>query len=192
MEKDFGGVDYVGNQLLTFGNHAYNMYDKPNQYNMECLTYDLEMYNGFTKNEIEIFTIGLDILDKMNKYQIFDKDEKVYRKPAFKDFSIILMSKKTFKQYETYFSINTSTNITNINPNYKVNDYIINLKGEKYILIGIVNGAATSDDESGEKENTLEKKGGANFTWIFYILGGAGAVGGVFLIMKLRKRVRAA
>lgn len=103
MEKDFGGVDYVGNQLLTFGNHAYNMYDKPNQYNMECLTYDLEMYNGFTKNEIEIFTIGLDILDKMNKYQIFDKDKKVYRKPTFKDFSIILMSKKTFKQYETIF-----------------------------------------------------------------------------------------
>ena len=31
-----------------------------------------------------------------------------------------------------------------------------------------------------------------SFTWVFYILGGVGAIGGVFLIMKLRKRVRAA
>ena len=98
---------------------------------------------------------------------------------------------ETFKQYETYFSINTSTNITNINPAYTVNDYIINFKGEKYILIGIEKGTSQSTDSQTPEQESKKKKS-TSFTWIFYVLGAGGAVGGVFLIMKLRKRVRAA
>ena len=97
-----------------------------------------------------------------------------------------------FKQFESSFPINISTNINNINPEYKINDYIINYKGEKYILVGVeVNGYTGGEVPKDEEIEEVKNKKG-NFTWIFFVLGGVGAVGGVFLVMKLRKRVRAA
>ena len=103
MEKNYGGVDYTGKQRLTFGNEAYNSLPKPNEYNLEYLSYGMEEYKDFSKIEIEAFTIGFDILDKMDKYQIYDKDLKNYRKAKYKDFSIILSSKKVFKVFENIF-----------------------------------------------------------------------------------------
>ena len=96
-----------------------------------------------------------------------------------------------FKQYTDYFPLNISTNIRDINPAYKLSDYVINYKGEKYILIGIEKDGYEGPTQDPNKDG--ETKGGAaDFTWVFFVLGGAGAIGGVFLIMKLRKRVRAA
>ena len=42
--------------------------------------------------------------------------------------------------------------------------------------------------------NGSNSKGGSggNMTWVFTALGAVGAIGGIFLIIKLRKRVRAA
>ena len=107
MEKNFGGVDYEGNQKLSFGNKKYNCLQKPNDYNFELLTHNIKDeetgYPNFTKSEIEAFTIGFDILDKMNTYQIFDLSKAIYRKPTFKDFSIIISSKSVYKTFENVF-----------------------------------------------------------------------------------------
>ena len=100
-----------------------------------------------------------------------------------------------FKGYQTYFPLNITTNISNINPEYKVDDYVIKYNGKKYVLIGVEKDGYSGSDTPVEDENQggeNAKKGGGNFTWVFFVLGGVGAVGGVFLIMKLRKRVRAA
>ena len=40
------------------------------------------------------------------------------------------------------------------------------------------------------KDKETEKS--ADFTWILYVLGAVAIIGGIFLLMKLRKRVRAA
>ncbi len=95
-----------------------------------------------------------------------------------------------FKQYTDYFPLNISSNVKNTNKEYTLADYVINYKGEKYILIGIEKDGYDGPTLDQQKENAT--KGGADFTWVFFVLGGAGAIGGVFLIMKLRKRVRAA
>ena len=42
MEKKFGGVDYEGNQKLSFGNVRYNSVPKPNNYQYELLTHDIK------------------------------------------------------------------------------------------------------------------------------------------------------
>ena len=109
------------------------------------------------------------------------------------------VSGSVFKQYTNSFPIRTSANVTNINPEYDLKDYLINYQGKKYVLIAIQDnkstGGSQSNDNStnqGGASNSKSGDGGSSFTWIFYVLGAAGAVGGGFLIVKLRKRVRAA
>ena len=102
---------------------------------------------------------------------------------------------KLFKQYENgQFPINISTNIKNRDPNYKLDDYVINYMGDKYIIVGIEKGTYVAPGEENEevkKENEKEQSS-IDFTWALYALGGIGAIGGIFLIMKLRRRIRAA
>jgi hypothetical protein len=102
------------------------------------------------------------------------------------------ISGSVFKQYESYFPINISNNVTNINPEYKTSDYVINFQGEMYILVGVEMDGYVSGDEGFTEDDKSGNKKKSDFTWVLFVLGGIGAVGGVFLIMKLRKRVRAA
>lgn len=103
---------------------------------------------------------------------------------------------KIFKEHTSSFPINIKTNITNIAEGYTTNDYIINFNGGKYILIGIQKGGFEGDEEvvtpEKPKEETKKEEKETNMTWLLYVLGIGGVLGGGFLIMKLRKRVRAA
>ena len=107
MEKKFGGVDYEGNQKLSFGNVRYNSAPKPNNYQYELLTHDIKNeeigYPNFTKHEVEAFIVGLDILNKMKTHQIFNLPTATYRTPTYKDFSIIVSNKAIYKTFENVF-----------------------------------------------------------------------------------------
>lgn len=107
MDKKFGGVDYVGNQKLSFGNKRYNLIEKPNDYNYELLTHNIKDeeigYPNFTKAEVEAFMIGLDILNKIKTHKIYNLCNATYRDATYKDFSIIIASKAVYKTFENVF-----------------------------------------------------------------------------------------
>ena len=118
-----------------------------------------------------------------------DKDGRV--------FSILTqpITGRVFKQNPNQFSVNIAANVTNINPNYTLNDYVINFNGEKYILMCIIDNEDSVGGDTpsqGGDSNQDNDEGGASFTWIFYILGGAGTIGGGYLVIRLRKKVRVA
>lgn len=101
MDSYIGGADYTVSHKMVFGNTSYNEF-KANQ------NYDLEIYNypfdkddkTFTKEEVEAFIIGKDILNKINnKYQVLDGS---LRDCTYKDFCII-MDRGTY--YSTYKKI---------------------------------------------------------------------------------------
>ena len=62
-----------------------------------------EGYPEFTKAEVEAFTIGLDILEKLNSHQVYNLSTSTYRKPTYKDFSIIIGNKTVYKTFENVF-----------------------------------------------------------------------------------------
>ena len=84
--------------------------------------------------------------------------------------------------------------ITDIKANAAgVRDALIEIEGKYYLMMALSNsnedlGSAEEDIPQGTQN---QNNGSGSFTWIFYVLGVIGVLGGGFLIMKLRKRVRA-
>lgn len=102
---------------------------------------------------------------------------------------------QVFKQSQLdrgYFALDIYANITGIDEDYTVDDYLINFKGDVYILVGIVRNGVEEDTSNNEGNTGNKGTKGSDFTWLLYALGIGGALGGGFLIMRLRKRVRAA
>lgn len=78
-----------------------------------------------------------------------------------------------------------------------IKDALITIEGKEYLIMALsdtdVIEEGGSDSQGGNQQgNKGGSGGGGSFTWIFYVLGVIGVLGGGFLIMKLRKRVRAA
>lgn len=122
MSDELGGADYKKSHRMIFGNSSYIEEGSTNQNNnIEILNYEYDKSLGYTKEEIEIFFIANDIKEKVrNKYQIFDKDEKVLRDACYSDFAILLdkstnfdLYKKIFEYMEVPIIKHTTTNITN-------------------------------------------------------------------------------
>jgi len=91
MDDTLGGADYVKSHQMVFGNLNYE--DNVNKYQ----NYNLEIYNykyddkNYTKEEIESFIIGRDILDKIkNEYEVIDKETGKLRNCRYEDFCIIM------------------------------------------------------------------------------------------------------
>ena len=107
MSITYGGADYYNSHQLSFGNTSYIEKGKTEQsYDLEIKNYtlDKEDYNNFSKDEIEIFTIALDILDKINNhYMIYDKDKNILREASFSDFVILLDRATKFNLYKKIF-----------------------------------------------------------------------------------------
>lgn len=101
MDDNLGGIDYKDNQEMIFGNNVYEE-NKNNQ------NYDLEIYNyqdnkDYTKEEIEAFIIGKDILNKINnKYQVLDNN--TLRDVTYKDFCIIMDRGTSFSLFKKIFN----------------------------------------------------------------------------------------
>jgi len=100
------------------------------------------------------------------------------------------VSGEVFKEYTSSFPLDIYENIVSETGN-SVGDYVINYKGDKYVLICIEENAIEEEEEK-PQDNNKEESGGGGTTVILFALGGIGALGGAFLIMKMRKKVRAA
>ncbi len=103
MDDEIGGADYKISHQMIFGNDAYINEGKTNQdYNLEVLDY--EENKLYTNEEIECFVIANDIKNKvLNKYQIFDKDEKILRDIKYSDFVILLDRSTNFDLFKKIF-----------------------------------------------------------------------------------------
>ena len=124
MDNNIGGAEYKESHQMIFGNTSYNEAGKTNEdYNMDILNYIYDKECGFTKEEIEIFTIARDIESKVkNKYPIFDKDTGLIHDAKYSDFCILIHRTKDFDLYKKIFEyLNipiekyTSTDITQDN-----------------------------------------------------------------------------
>ncbi|MBQ6477097.1 MAG: UvrD-helicase domain-containing protein [Bacilli bacterium] len=109
MNNNIGGADYKSTHKMIFGNNSYNEEGKTKEnYDLDILTYELND-KKITKEEEEAFIIANDIKNKVeSKYQIFDKDNKVFHDANYSDF-VILMDKSTnfdlYKEIFTYLEI---------------------------------------------------------------------------------------
>ena len=144
MDNYIGGAEYSESHNMVFGNTTYIEEGKTNQNNnLEIYNYVYDKELGYKKEEIEAFLIAKDIKDKINnKYQIFDKDEKILRDIEYKDF-VILMDRTTnfdlYKKIFEYVGIPTTLykdeNIVNENELYLIKNLInlvIKIKNNEY------------------------------------------------------------
>ena len=144
MDNYIGGAEYSESHNMIFGNTTYIEEGKTSQNNnLEIYNYIYDKELGYKKEEIEAFLIAKDIKDKINnKYQIFDKDEKILRDIEYKDF-VILMDRTTnfdlYKKIFEYVGIPTTLykdeNIVNENELYLIKNLInlvIKIKNKEY------------------------------------------------------------
>ena len=105
MDNDIGGAEYHESHEMVFGNNSYIEEGKTEQeYNMEILEYHYDKDSKYTKEEIEIFTIADDIINKIsNKFKVFDKDEKLLRDITYNDFVILMDRTTDFDLYKKIF-----------------------------------------------------------------------------------------
>ena len=91
MDDTLGGADYVKSHKMVFGNLNYEEnINKHQNYNLEIYNYKNED-SIYTKEEIESFIIGKDILDKIkNEYQVIDKVTNKLRGCRYEDFCILM------------------------------------------------------------------------------------------------------
>ncbi len=105
MDNIIGGAEYHESHRMVFGNTSYNNEGNTEQeYNMEILEYPYDKDTKYSKEEIEIFTIADDIINKVNnKYKVFDKDEKILRDITYNDFVILMDRTSDFDLYKKIF-----------------------------------------------------------------------------------------
>lgn len=103
MNNDLGGLQYQKDHLMHFGNKKYDEDGKLDfSSHMQFLTYQHDKESSYSKKEIEIFTIALDIKKKIeDKYPIFDKR---IRSCEYQDFCILLERKSDFLLYKKIFT----------------------------------------------------------------------------------------
>ncbi len=106
MDENIGGAKYNPEHLLLLGNDKY--LNNNDNYNLEILNYnykDDDASNGYTKDEIEAFIIGKDIINKIsNHYQILDKDNNIMRDVNYQDFCLLMDRKTSFDLYKKIFT----------------------------------------------------------------------------------------
>ena len=105
MDAFLGGAEYQDSHRMVFGNMLYEDIGKTtNSNDFEIYNYTYDKDSIYTKEEIEIFTIAKDIIEKINnKYQVFDKETSKLRNIEYKDFVILLDRSKDFELYKKIF-----------------------------------------------------------------------------------------
>ena len=135
MDNDIGDAEYKESHQMYYGNPRYDIEPKDN-YNMEIYTYDKDLFDGYTTDEIEAFKVAYDIKSKIdNKYQILDN--KVYRDCKYSDFSIIMDRGTSFDLYKKIFEYLGIPLVQIKNEKLTVSDDIIVLKNLLSLIIKV-------------------------------------------------------
>lgn len=102
MDDYLGGANYSLNHQMEFGNQSYLDNKSDQNYDLEILNYDSED-KTYSKEEYEAFIIARDIQNKINNYQVFDKETLKLRKAKYSDFCIIMDRGTAFDTYKKIF-----------------------------------------------------------------------------------------
>ena len=103
MDLKIGGASYTDGHEMIYGNKSYDDMNVVN-YDMDILNYCFDKNIGFTKEEVEIFIIAHDILNKVkNKYQVVDKKTFMLRDCTFNDFAILIDRSTNFDLFRKIF-----------------------------------------------------------------------------------------
>lgn len=136
MDDNFGGANYRESHRMVFGNSSYLEEGLTSQnYNINILNYTVEkdsVYQKYTKDEIEAFTIAKDIKKKIiSKYQVLDKNTGKLRDIQYSDFVILMdrsskftLYKKIFEYLQIPLTILKDENIMNQNEVYLINNIL--------------------------------------------------------------------
>lgn len=104
MSTDIGGADYNSGHAMIYGNKSYDELIANSNYHMDIFNYSYDKSLGFTKEEIEIFTIADDIIKKVeNKYQVVDKKTFNLRDCTYQDFVILVDRSTNFELFKKIF-----------------------------------------------------------------------------------------
>ena len=97
MDDEIGNADYTSSHQMVFGNTTYIEEGKTeHDNNMIIYTYNTDS-KEYSKEEIEIFAIAKDILEKIeHNYPVLDKNTNTLRPVTYKDFCIIMDRNSTF------------------------------------------------------------------------------------------------
>src|SRR5574344_351281 len=99
MDNDIGNANYKLEHNLIFGNNDYNLYKPKQNNNLEI--YDYVKDDLHSKEEIEAFIIGNDIIKRLNHDEVMDHES--LRKCSYKDFCILMDQTTTFDIYKKVF-----------------------------------------------------------------------------------------
>ena len=111
MSLNLGGADYKKDHTMHFGNEDYNKGGKVDtqSFKLECYNYNVDKDKKYDNNDVEIFFMAKDIINKINnKYLIMDKVNNVTRPLEYKDIAILIDKSKEFDTITkifTYFNI---------------------------------------------------------------------------------------
>ena len=144
MDDKIGNANYKKEHQLIFGNPMFTG-DGNNQYNNNIEILNYEKDNNYSKEEIEAFIIGNDILNKIkNNYLVLDG---TLRPCTYKDFCILMDRTTSFDIYKKVFdylmiplNIYKDNNILETGETLLINN-IINL------IINIKNNVFNQDTE---------------------------------------------
>lgn len=103
MSHAYGGVDYLGDQLLIASLPTYNLEKDPlENYAIDHISYQS---SALHKVKDEPTLIAKDILAKIAKgHQVYDEHLKMMRPMMFKDIALLLDRKSSFEDYLSIFS----------------------------------------------------------------------------------------
>lgn len=105
MSKRMGGIAYDASQRLVFANTELYGTDKRKEYMTDVISYKKEEDDDRTLAEIEAHLIAKDILSRVGKEYVVDKDSKDKKRLAeYKDFVILCRKKAAFDTYLKIFS----------------------------------------------------------------------------------------
>ncbi len=103
MDDEIGGADYISSHQMVFGNTAYDSVNNED-YSMEILNYEMPDDKYFSKEEIEIFMVAKDILNKVNNhFKVMDQDTLKERDITYGDFAILMDRATAFEKYKKVF-----------------------------------------------------------------------------------------
>ena len=103
MSDTFGGINYVGDQVLQPGNPTYPTLKDPHEtYTIDHLTYVPSESYG---HEDEPYLIASDLLSRIEKKQlILDEHTQTLRPMMYRDIAILIDRKTSFETYVEIFS----------------------------------------------------------------------------------------
>jgi len=165
--------------------------------NSEAKKVDVKVTSGDTSEKVVLEYREIYLVEYNSSRETIKKNDAVFSKIKKTD-GVYVIGINENQEYVNLIKYNGSdlyNTVTDIKANaVGVRDALIEIEGKYYLMMVMsdINEELGDEQEEVTKGPQKSDNGGSSFTWVFYVLGVIGVLGGGFLIMKLRKKVRAA